>query len=520
MVSKNLVLVYSKNKKVLDLTYNSIKNYSEKIGCDLKIIESKYDWEKLSVVDFFKEYHRILLLNDNLIIRQDTPNLFELVPKTELGAFDEGRYVPRFDQMKSAFSHYTYEWDKWDSKYYNTGVLVLSRTHKHLFEKPNFRGPDFESYFNLNIIKYKVKIHDISYKFNRTHFSDEKIGITRHDSYIIHYQDAPDDFIYKHINEDLNRWETDFPHYNYKRNIVIRVSAGMGDQLCSEPAIRYATELYPDANFYVLTHFPRLFKHLNLKVMTYDEWKGLDESVLVMHTCPDDEVSQHGMSHVLFHPTDFASMSMIKRTIPNNHKTIQLSIDPDDTMNILNILSGKDIQKPTIVVHAGKWWPSKTLPQEWWQQVVDKLSEKLTVVLVGKTMDEKQGFVPIECPDGGYDLRDMTSLGELFSLISLSKVLLTNDSSPLHISGAFDNWIVTIPTCKHPDHILPFRNGTQYYKTKSLYKKLLLDDLEIRHTEIKTDTIDTVPPGKTLYDYIPEVDEVVKEIFEIYDSKN
>jgi len=48
----------------------------------------------------------------------------------------------------------------------------------------------------------------------------------------------------------------------------------------------------------------------------------------------------------------------------------------------------------------------------------------------------------------------------------------------------------------------------------------LLDDLEIRHTEIKTDTIDTVPPGKTLYDYIPEVDEVVKEIFEIYDSKN
>ena len=79
---------------------------------------------------------------------------------------------------------------------------------------------------------------------------------------------------------------------------------------------------------------------------------------------------------------------------------------------------------------------------------------------------------------------------------------------------------MTIPTCKHPDHILPFRNGTQYYKTKALYKKLLLDDLEIRHTEIKTDTIDTVPPGKTLYDYIPEVDEVVKEIFEIYDSKN
>jgi hypothetical protein len=82
-----------------------------------------------------------------------------------------------------------------------------------------------------------------------------------------------------------------------------------------------------------------------------------------------------------------------------------------------------------------------------------------------------------------------------------------------------DNWIVTIPTCKHEDHILPFRNGTQYYKTKSLRKGLLLDDLEVRHTEFKTHTIDLIPEGKTLYDYIPEVDDVVKEVFDIYDNE-
>jgi ADP-heptose:LPS heptosyltransferase len=105
------------------------------------------------------------------------------------------------------------------------------------------------------------------------------------------------------------------------------------------------------------------------------------------------------------------------------------------------------------------------------------------------------------------------------SLISLTKVLVSNDSSPVHIAGAFDNWIVTIPTCKHPDHILPYRNGTQSYKTRALYKSILLDDLEIRHTEFKTDTIDTIPPGKTLYDYIPDVDTVVDEIFKIYDSE-
>ena len=52
-----------------------------------------------------------------------------------------------------------------------------------------------------------------------------------------------------------------------------------------------------------------------------------------------------------------------------------------------------------------------------------------------------------------------------------------------------------------------------------LRKGLLLDELEIRHTEFKTDTIDMIPDGKTLYDYIPEVDEVVKEVFDIYDNE-
>jgi ADP-heptose:LPS heptosyltransferase len=210
---------------------------------------------------------------------------------------------------------------------------------------------------------------------------------------------------------------------------------------------------------------------------------------------------------------------MIKRTIPNNDKQIKLRLDVEDVSYVFNLLKEKDPLKPIVLIHAGKWWPSKTLPIEWWQEIVDELSEKLTVVLIGKTIDEKQGYLPINCPSNGYDLRDLTTLGELFALISLSKCLVTNDSSPLHIAGAFDNWIVTVPTCKHPDHILPFRNGTQSYKTKALYKSLLLDDLEIRHTEFKTDTIDLIPEGKTLWDYIPEVDELINEVFEIYEEQ-
>jgi ADP-heptose:LPS heptosyltransferase len=149
--------------------------------------------------------------------------------------------------------------------------------------------------------------------------------------------------------------------------------------------------------------------------------------------------------------------------------------------------------------------------------VIDSLAEHFTVGLIGKTISEEQGYLPVECPADGIDFRDSTTLGELIALISKAPVLLTNDSSPLHIAGAFDNWVMVVPTAKHPDHILPFRNGTQYYKTKSLCKKVLMQDLELRATEIDLDTINIVPEGKTIYDYLPDPETVVEEILEVFE---
>jgi hypothetical protein len=360
---------------------------------------------------------------------------------------------------------------------------------------------------------------DLHYDFNRMDILDKFCGMSRLNSYIIHYAGAPKEMIFDVIKKDIRQWKTDSPKYEYKRNILISVTAGMGDQLCSEPAIRYLMKMYSDSNIHLVTHFPRLFEHLELPIYKYEEWKGLQDAILTMYTCPDDDQSEHKLSHVLFHPTDYAAMSTIKRTIPNADKTIRLKLDIEDVSTILDRVKMKDKNKKLILVHAGKWWSSKTLPQDWWQEIVDKLSEKYVVGLIGKTVDEKQGFINLKCPENGIDFRNTTTLGELIALISLSKCLLTNDSLPLHIAGAFDNWIVVIPTCKHPDHILPYRNSSQYYKTKALYKKLLLDDLEIRHTEFKTNTIDTIPEGHTLYEYIPEVSEILKEIDDIYENQ-
>jgi hypothetical protein len=432
--------------------------------------------------------------------------------------FNEGRYASRFEYLDQAAEYYKEPLKTWNGKFYNSGVMVISRRHKQLFKMP--KGIDFvetdQPYINLRIVNDKIEMHDLDYKFNRMDLVDKFCGISRLDSYIVHYAGAPKELIFDVIKKDIKQWKKDSPKYEYKRNILISVTAGMGDQLCSEPAVRAVMKLYSDSNIHLVTHFPRLFEHLELPIYTYDQWSGIQDAILTMHTCPDDEQSEHKLSHVLFHPTDYASISMIKRTLPNVDKTMKLKLDVEDVSTIIDMIKDKTKTKKLLLVHAGKWWPSKTFPIEYWQEIIDKLSETRTIGLIGKTIDDKQGYLNVTCPADGIDFRDITTLGELIALISLSHVLLTNDSLPLHIAGCFDNWIVTIPTCKHPDHILPYRNGTQSYKTKALYKKLLLDDLEIRHTEFTTNTIDTIPEGHSFDEYLPEVDEVVEEVEKIY----
>lgn len=505
-----------------------LKKYADKIGSDfINITEHNDDyitqkWNKFYIHELLNKYKRVLYLDVDMIIREDCPNLFDIVPENKLGMFNEGRYSSRFEYLDQASEYYKEPLKKWNGKFYNSGVMVISRMHKQIFKMP--RGIDYvetdQPYINLRIVNDKIEMFDLHYDFNRMDILDKVCGISRLNSYIVHYAGAPKDVIFGVLEKDIKQWKDDSPEYYYKRNILISISAGMGDQLCSEPAIRYVQKLYSDSDIHLVTHFPRLFEHIELPIYTYDQWQGINDAIMTMHTCPDDDQSEHKLSHVLFHPTDFASMSMIKRTIPNLEKTMKLKVDIEDVSSVFDLVKDKIKDKKLVLVHAGKWWPSKTLPMEWWQEVVDKLSEKYIVGLIGKTVDDKQGYLNINCPENGIDFRDITTLGELIALISMTKCLLTNDSLPLHIGGCFDNWIVTIPTCKHPDHILPFRNGIQTYKTKALYKKLLLDDLEIRHTEFTTNTIDTIPEGHTLYEYIPDVDVVVDEISKIYEEDN
>jgi FkbM family methyltransferase len=92
-------------------------------------------------------------------------------------------------------------------------------------------------------------------------------------------------------------------------------------------------------------------------------------------------------------------------------------------------------------------------------------------------------------------------------------LLISNDSVPVHIAGAFDNQILLIATCRHPDYILPYRKGSKTYKTFAFKKKLTIDEWDLSPTRIFKESADVVKGS--ILDYIPAPEEVVAKAIEM-----
>jgi len=191
-------------------------------------------------------------------------------------------------------------------------------------------------------------------------------------------------------------------------------------------------------------------------------------------------------------------MALMKRTLPLPDKTIKFEVTSEEYAELFEVAQTKNFDG-CIVVHPGRHWETKTFPDKWWQDIIDSLVKKgHSVCVIGKTergdppayIAGARGTVDITCPEGVIDLRDRLTLGALGALLSLAKTLISNDSAPIHLAGAFDIEIVVIPSCKHPDHLLPWRHGSQKYKTKALYKALIVEEVESRPTQVYETSVD------------------------------
>lgn len=496
----NLVLTISVGhyEELNKLTHPFMKSYAAKIGADflcinkLTISKSTPHWEKFQIYDLLNKYERIIYFDSDILLRDDCPNLFDIVPKDKLGAFNEAPFTARTKEMMiSVCKAYHMTLPSWNGKYYNTGVMVVSRIHKYLFQKPEFEYNEFfweQGYLNIAIVQQKIPMFDLDYRYNRMTCMDIVTGEMRFASYVIHYAGCPNfsqlNLVIKNDIEKLKRDKN--LGYKYKRNIYVSVSGGLGDQICAEPSVRFMKEfLYPDDNIVVSTHFPELFSHIDVDVYKHGEFKTKpDTPYFILNSLPDPTtITWSVVSNLLCNTVDYCSIAMLKRTLPVFYKQVRLQVDTDSLYKIDSLIQHCKIED-LVVVHPGRHWQSKTLPKEYWQEVINRLSKSQTLCLVGRD-DDTRGVQDVKCPPGAYDFRNLLDLKSLIALISKAKMLLSNDSAPIHIAGAFDNWIALIPTCKHPDHVLPYRRGGNvYHKAIALYKALPVDEFDSRPTTL------------------------------------
>jgi lipopolysaccharide biosynthesis glycosyltransferase len=475
-------------------------------------------WMKFSIYELLKkEFSRIAFIDADIIIRPDAPSLFDIVPEDKLGIFNEGQYLPRSVCIYEAKKVYNIPLPKWDGKtYYNTGVMVVSREHRHIFsiqgELKQLRNAFGEqTYLNMRILSSEVKVFPLTPKFNRMSHIDRVTGMTRLDAYLIHYAGDGDKLLTK-MDRDIERWKDS--DYKYKQQIFVWALGGLGDAISAEPVIRFMKEkIYSDADIYVLSKHHNIYRHIDVERFDESDFPKKEfDAIYEVNTHPTayDRFSDFGISfgfyvpHGFVHPVDWVSISVLNRQLPLEDREIQLETTDDFPADV------------DILVHPGRGWETKTFPLEWWQEVVDTLDAKgFKVGIIGQDVSDKHGYVPIKCPLNGIDFRDKLSIQQLINLISKTPLLISNDSAPIYIAGAFDNNILLIPTAKHPDLLMPYRKGQQYYKAAAVVKKLIEGASEGRATDLNGWMLSNFKKGRKIEDYIPEPSEVISKAVEM-----
>lgn len=96
-----------------------------------------------------------------------------------------------------------------------------------------------------------------------------------------------------------------------------------------------------------------------------------------------------------------------------------------------------------IVIAPGSKWFTKMWPIDYFNLLLKELNEfkNLKIILIGGNDELK---LPIMEGSNVINMIGKTSLLELAELIKRSDLIVTNDSSPIHIASAFDTFIIAI----------------------------------------------------------------------------
>lgn len=252
-----------------------------------------------------------------------------------------------------------------------------------------------------------------------------------------------------------------------EKNLLFCVGGGLGDQICAEPTLRYALKNFKDCKVSLYAYHPELFAHLKFEnVFLYGEkFNEMDYFWLPTYPRTEDFINQFFTPNSV-NLVDFISLHALRCQLPVPDREIFIQPTEFYTLPL-------EVKNP-VIVHAGLSWQSRTFPVLWWNCLIEWIVHcSMTPVLIGT-----QG-VDVDASKC-FDLRGKLSILQSIDLLQKERVLITNDSSPLHMASTrhpssslgLGHWsghcyVEYIATAKHPDLLTHVRHGELGYRMQN-----------------------------------------------------
>lgn len=161
-------------KDMCEITHPPLKKYAKKCNADFKIITCensppKSHYRIMQLKGLLNKYDRVLVLDSDMLVLKDCPNLFNIVPEDEIGVVFEDKGSRRTDRLRRIEKvQKEREYIGWTKDYINTGCFVVSKMHQPIFVQENlYDGLGYDDVeLGYQIHKNDFKIFELNYAFN------------------------------------------------------------------------------------------------------------------------------------------------------------------------------------------------------------------------------------------------------------------------------------------------------------------------------------------------------------------
>jgi hypothetical protein len=229
-----------------------------------------------------------------------------------------------------------------------------------------------------------------------------------------------------------------------------------------------------------------------------DPWDFYFQDVYYASPSRNDKLKNFPQSNI--HTVDFFTANCANFVLRDHEKSLILRWTKKDEEKVAevcckhNLIPNSKKGGNIVAVSPAITWPSRTLPLEWYKEVVaGVLANGDKVVLIGKDINyhkefdpkaeagneefdkyhvketTKQLYDPSEFP-GAICLYNEFTLHELAAFYAITKVAINSENGNMVVSCTNDNcWNVYVPTLTAPEFRLPYRQGSMCFKSVAVH---------------------------------------------------